>query len=437
MIIFFEGGAGTGKTHSLIECLSDYLTKEPLREHQKILSLTFMHGSRRRLLQKLSGVQSLKGHVECKTLDSFAGHVYHRWLSLRKEVGIGNVETFEEICAACATLLSYPEVRTWVSISYPFLILDEAQDLSNGRLKVVKELSKVMKLFVAADEFQFLEKGIAKNDAVDWLRSQCKPQQLNESQRTSDTGLITIAAGLRNNVPLLSLLKKVSTANGKYKDVHYELGNFKLVIDTTAKAQNMGQWKLWLEINARKSEDLAIITPSRCSYAIKIIEAVSKGVVSKKGRMPALSIHWEDETEDANIFEAFPDGTHNFEETLSALQQVRDMYWQIQLTNWIHRKRNVTGQSQFSKQEIKSKYEELKSLRKFFGIQRIFRRTAMTIHQAKNREFHGVIIIWPYAIPDDDLEYVRRLMYNGITRAKSWCTLILQGSDRLKKSPFV
>ena len=65
------------------------------------------------------------------------------------------------------------------------------------------------------------------------------------------------------------------------------------------------------------------------------------------------------------------------------------------------------------------------------------RLKAMTIHQAKNREFDGVIVLWPIRgnVGQDDQK--RRLLYNAITRAKKWCTVIVQKKDMLDKAPFV
>ena len=62
----------------------------------------------------------------------------------------------------------------------------------------------------------------------------------------------------------------------------------------------------------------------------------------------------------------------------------------------------------------------------------------MTISQAKNREFEGVILLWPLAL-GGDLESHRRLLYNGLTRAKLWVTVIVQqtkGKPQLSLPPF-
>lgn len=60
----------------------------------------------------------------------------------------------------------------------------------------------------------------------------------------------------------------------------------------------------------------------------------------------------------------------------------------------------------------------------------------MTVHQAKNREFDGVVVLWGFKI-SGDAEQKRRLLYNAVTRARSWCEVIVQSSKLLQQPPFV
>lgn len=63
-------------------------------------------------------------------------------------------------------------------------------------------------------------------------------------------------------------------------------------------------------------------------------------------------------------------------------------------------------------------------------------RVATTIHGAKNREFDYVAVLWPYEVSGDN-EYQRRLLYNGITRAKRDAIVLVQGAGRgASKSPL-
>jgi superfamily I DNA/RNA helicase len=59
----------------------------------------------------------------------------------------------------------------------------------------------------------------------------------------------------------------------------------------------------------------------------------------------------------------------------------------------------------------------------------------MTIQRAKNREFPNVIVLWPHTATGSP-DHLRRLLYNGITRAQSHCTVIVLGQGRLDAPPF-
>jgi DNA helicase IV len=59
----------------------------------------------------------------------------------------------------------------------------------------------------------------------------------------------------------------------------------------------------------------------------------------------------------------------------------------------------------------------------------------MTVQQAKNREFDGVVVLWPYQV-GGDAEHRRRLLYNAVTRARRWCTVIVQSQNILNAPPF-
>ena len=71
-VVAFEGPAGSRKTHRLIDELADALGQRPLADHERVMALTFMHGSRRRLDARLREVDVLGGRFDATTLDSFA-----------------------------------------------------------------------------------------------------------------------------------------------------------------------------------------------------------------------------------------------------------------------------------------------------------------------------------------------------------------------------
>ena len=60
----------------------------------------------------------------------------------------------------------------------------------------------------------------------------------------------------------------------------------------------------------------------------------------------------------------------------------------------------------------------------------------MTVHQAKNREFESVIVLWPYEVAGS-ADRQRRLLYNAITRAKRQAIVVVQNPTRLNRPPFM
>ena len=88
--------------------LSARLVAHPLKDGQRVLALTFMHGSRRRLSERLRTVANLRGRVECCTIDAFAWRIYRRWRGLAITLTIVPVTEgeFDDVCDAAGLLLS-------------------------------------------------------------------------------------------------------------------------------------------------------------------------------------------------------------------------------------------------------------------------------------------------------------------------------------------
>lgn len=103
----FTGGAGCGKTYQLMRSLSAHLDASPLTEGQKVLALTFMHGSRRRLEERLGQLPSLKRRTDCTTIDSFAWRLVRRWKTLTFKLGYENIDPsqYDRVCDAAGDLL--------------------------------------------------------------------------------------------------------------------------------------------------------------------------------------------------------------------------------------------------------------------------------------------------------------------------------------------
>lgn len=127
------------------------------------------------------------------------------------------------------------------------------------------------------------------------------------------------------------------------------------------------------------------------------------------------------------------------------LEQVKNIHHQHS-DKWIaretlealSRRANLTGQESFTRDEIRKIITQIVSLRRRYLGMRANRLAAMTIHQAKNREFHTVVVIWPRQVRDNP-EEMARLLYNAVTRAIRHCTVLVEDSShgsRLLRPPF-
>jgi hypothetical protein len=199
----FTGGAGCGKTYQLMQSLSSQLEAAPLAEGQKVLALTFMHGSRRRLEERLDQLPMLRRRADCTTIDSFAWRLVRRWQALAAKLGHVNVDPnqYDRVCDAAGDLLQVQEVRGWVAASFPILLVDEAQDLTVNRLSLIQSLAMRLQVFVAADEFQCLDEQLRPNPACTWLGQVCPSEELTQPQRTNVAELLDAAAAIRSGMP--------------------------------------------------------------------------------------------------------------------------------------------------------------------------------------------------------------------------------------------
>jgi superfamily I DNA/RNA helicase len=204
-LLAVEGVAGSGKTFRLMEILSQTLVDTPLAEGQRVLALTFMHGARRRLNQKLIRVTGLRGRFECMTIDSFAWRLMRRWRGLVAAIGVSPIreDQYDEQCDAAGSLLERGDVGKWIAASFSIVLIDEAQDMKPQRLRMVRALARSSITLIAADEFQCLDVALRPNPLVCWLHQSCKPQVLSHVRRTSVGALLTAAAEIRRGAPPL------------------------------------------------------------------------------------------------------------------------------------------------------------------------------------------------------------------------------------------
>jgi hypothetical protein len=417
----FEGPAGSGKTTRLFEELAATLETHPLSEHQRVLALTKMHGSRRRMQGRLSVLSGLQGRFECATIDSFAWRILRRWRGLARAIGseLPEANDYREVCRCAGTLLCKTVVRNWTTLAFPILVVDEMQDSKEGQLEMVRALALSTICLAAADDFQDLDAS-GDNTAVVWARQSGEVVPLTQNHRTSSTGLLAAANALREG-------QSVPTNGSGFKVLGAQNAN--------VGAGHVSRTLTWW----RNNEDIAIITPVRTetsAFVRDLLIRVQQGPIGNPSVGPH-HIPWE-VSQEAQC-EQFLSGLE-LPADLSTELCVSDVCLSDQggtsktLSDWFDQQRRLAGRSTFTVREIHHQARIIHQRSRVYRRVRSRGVRAMTVHQAKNREFESVIVLWPYEV---SAERQRRLLYNAITRARRQAVVIVQNPNRINQPPFV
>jgi superfamily I DNA/RNA helicase len=188
----------------------------------------------------------------------------------------------------------------------------------------------------------------------------------------------------------------------------------------------------------RRGGNVAVITPSLSgTFARDVVARVGQQACGKQGSGP-YTIRWErSEQSDAAalIAELQVGDTVTLGEAINALRALPASGSIREAIGWVRRQARAAGVTSFTRAQIAAVLARQFTMRRQrFGTQNI-EFAAMTVQQAKNREFEGVAVLWPFQV-GGDAEHKRRLLYNAITRARRWCTVILQSQELLKTAPF-
>jgi len=415
----FEGVAGSGKTVSLMNALAEAKARDPLREGQRVLALTFMHGARKRLHERLRAEGGLRSADVCVTIDSFAQRLTRRWRGLARSLGVPELgfDQFDAQCDAAGLLLEQDQVRSWLAASFPIIVVDEAQDLRPQRLRMIRAVAQSTTLLIAADEFQCLVQDLRPNPGVAWIREVCEPAVLEGVHRTREDGLLRAAATVRAGDPPATR------------------GAFRIL---TAARIPMAAAYLANAIAWSRGGNVAVITPSLAGgFAREVVARVGQQACGSQGNGP-YTIHW-DASIDADVARMVdglrvddPALVPSAIEALSALDQAPPVR---QTIVWLRRQQRAGGIAFITRVDLMAALTRHASAHRQHVGNRTMQLTAMTVPQAKNREFEGVVVLWPFQI-GGDAEHRRRLLYNAITRARRWCTVILQGQALGRAPPF-
>lgn len=439
---FFEGPAGTGKTWNLMRSLEGLVMSQPLEKHQKVLAVTFMHGSRSRLHGALSELPQLRRRFDCMTFDALAGHIVNRWRDLLDwtvaDTAIPETDNeYDKTCYEAALLLGNEIVQNWVKGTYPIALVDEAQDLSSARLGMMQGLARACVLLAAADEYQHLEDSHGNNEAINWLSRNVTATRLTQPRRTSDQGLIQVAHSLRNSEGIIPLLD--SNGNGRRS-----LGSFSLV---TVPTWQLMAWHIGQSLFSVQWGTHAILTLSagdtNANNAINKVKTEAQNLNRARGTTfgPFSDIYQERkvemEAQECLASMGTLEDTITIDQALIHSSAIEDHHVRDALQRWCRKRKRVLGHDICERDDFNAAIHEAFHNKKLYVRGADKRRQSMRIHQAKNREFDNVVVLWTYSLAGDASdEYKRRLLYNAITRAKRSCTVIVMGANRINSAPF-
>ena len=372
---------------------------------------------------RLRAIAGLRGRYRCRTADSFAWSIVRRWRTLARRKSASELveDDYERVCSLAGDLLAETTVSRWVSRAFPIFVVDEFQDSKGGQLAMVSSLSSVATGIAAADDFQDLE-NTEVNPAVAWARTNGESESLSDIHRTSASGLLEASRAVRagGNVP----------HNG---DGFTVLGAQNHNVGASFVSRNLSWW--------RNCADIAVLTPvrpSRSAFVRDLIPRVEEKPISDPPVGPHF-VPWEESHEEE--CDRFIEGLElpddpNAEVGCEGLSFGDVGGPRLGLRHWIERQTRVAGRTTFTAEEIRCEARRIHQRSR--AHQRLRGRgvRAMTIHQAKNREFHSVIVLWPYEVAGS-IERQRRLLYNGITRAKCRVLVVVQNPRRLHRPPFI
>ena len=438
---FFEGAAGTGKTHNLVGQASEIVQAGIIGDGQKLLALTFMNGSRRRLQARLGENPVFRHRFDCQTFDVFARTLAARRRSMitqEMQAQADALSEFDGPCTLAGGLLENETVQKWVARSFPLVLVDEAQDLDKYRMRVLQGLSHSCQIVAAADAFQCLHNGRDTTPLMGWLESVGQLHRLTQVRRTNQQGLLAAALAVREGRDVKTVLTARTTNNG----TSWSGAGFRLV-EATIKNNNSGllAWVIANDINQRQGS-VVILTPDANHQVIRTAlqtvqtrQQIYKNSGVTFGPYPHTWDRHENEEADDLLTDVMLPELASYADLRAMLTPLSEHPPIAQAIGRMDRFRRVHGQAAFTEAQVKEFVREAVRNGSRLGFRQQRGHLAMTIQRAKNREFPNVIVLWPHTATGS-AEHLRRLLYNGITRAQNHCTVIVLGQNRTNGPPF-
>jgi hypothetical protein len=411
----FEGPAGTGKTYQLVEEVRAR-APEVLGTSQRVLGLTFMHGSRRRLDESFASKAEIRGRGHAVTIDSFAAHVVRRWSPIAP--AIQNFTQFDQVCDACGMLLERPEIARWVSAAFPIVAIDEAQELKPCRLRIAQALSSSTHMIVAADEFQCLEDQLDTGPFMKWFEMG-NVQRLDVVRRTQRPGLLNAGVALR-------------AAQGPVEGI-----GLRIRYEFPAQVK----FTVGHALRGGTGTSAILVAPGSAAWANELVPQLAAGFHSRMQNIPPLPIVWE--TSPAGEVTRVAESVCRPAEQVESAELVRRIKtlpdaptWSSTVVSSVLMARRAHGVRWWGLPDLLALCSRKANAHRAYGYSSQRGIRVMSIQAAKNRQFRDVVVLWAPGVPGS-ADYQRRLLYNAISRAEFSCTVMVRTRQQLQQLPFV
>jgi hypothetical protein len=205
-------------------------------------------------------------------------------------------------------------------------------------------------------------------------------------------------------------------------------------------AAPLGAWEVALKIVQWIGlGSVAVITPvtaARSSFVRQVVERVNSGPIGKERQIGPFKLFWEAGHDEQIVRICDEVQLPNEDDAVVGYQTLALTGGGGIVRDWLSRQRRLFGRREFKAGEIREAVRQLVQRSRGHAHREERRLTAMSIHQAKNREFDRVLVLWPYEVSGSD-ERKRRLAYNAITRARHEVHIVVQNPARVSQSPFV
>ncbi|MCQ2343963.1 MAG: RecQ family ATP-dependent DNA helicase [Paludibacteraceae bacterium] len=413
--IVVAAGPGSGKTRVLAHKLASLLTMEDVK-HEQLLMLTFSRAAATEFKQRLMQlIGNAANYVEIKTFHSYCFDLLGK---------IGNIEESSDVVERAARMISDGEVEP-NKISKSVLVIDEAQDMSEGEYNLVRALmgaNEEMRVIAVGDDDQNIFEFRGSNSY--YMSRLTKEEgsrfiEMTENYRSS-RNVVAFANGfvgkIKNrlkNTPIVSMSKNDGWVSVTH---HHSDSLFTPLIEEMMRNRSEGSACVLTQTN----EEAAIVVALLRKRGIngKLIQSMDgfrfMNLAEMRYFMRQLSLRVKTPFINDEAWNEAKEATlrcYEGSECLGYVERCLQLFDETHVSKY---------QSDFAEYVFESSIEDFTD----YGSSDV---VVSTIHKAKGREFDDVYMLVDDRFKNGDLQ--NRRYYVGMTRAKNRLFIHTSGSS--------